>query len=74
MPAVEDEEGTDTEDLDLLQPPLKLSYYGEAIQSLEVGNILESRSCFTEASHNSSLIEQVAGLHSADAGQCTLDA
>ena len=48
--SVEDEE-SDTEDIDLLPPSLKIKTFKEAIDSLQdVKNFLERRSCFTDTS------------------------
>ncbi len=71
---VEDEEADgEEEDLDLQPPPPKLRSYREAIQSLDdVKTFLESRSCFTAALHTSSLVDEVACIHSAGAQQTTL--
>ena len=71
--SVEDEE-SDSKDIDLLPPPLKIVTFKEAIDSLQdVTNFLESRSCFTEATDTSCLIDRVAMLHSINARQSTLD-
>ena len=71
--SVEDEE-SDTKDIDLLPPPLKIVTFKEAIDSLQdVTNFLESRSCFYEATDTSCLIDRVAMLHSVNARQSTLD-
>ena len=53
--SVEDED-SDTEDIDLLPPPLKIKTFKEAIDSLQdVKRFFESRSCCTEASDTSCL-------------------
>ena len=73
-PPEEEQELSDMEDVDLLPPPLKIKTYKEVIESLEhVKNFLESHLCFTEAMDTSSLIDQVAKLHSVNARQSTLD-
>ena len=71
--SVEDED-SDTEDIDLLPPPLKIKTFNEAIDSLQdVKHFFESRSCCTEATDTSCLIDRVAKLHSVKTHQSTLD-
>ena len=71
--SVEDKE-SDTEDIDLLPPPLKIKTFKEAIDSLQdVKNFLENPLCFTEATDTSCLIDKIAMLHSVNARQSTLD-
>ena len=60
--------------IDLLPPPLKISYYKQAEESLQdIKYFLESHSHFAEATTTSNLIERVAMLHSVCARETTID-